>query len=217
MSWVTQPRAPRCFLPAGKPLFGTLVSLLHRGTPVIGIIDQPITRERWVGVAGQPTMLNGRPIKTRHCQDVASAFMYSTTPHMFSGDNEVAWQRVRDAVRIPLYGCDCYAYGLLAAGQVDLVVEADLKVYDYMALVPIVQVTWVTNGTKVPGWWYMPKVQPQAGCCGDVFTAWPPCYAAEAPACRARYACMHHLGRVADLVHVKSVSMPVMWSTHCTA
>jgi inositol-phosphate phosphatase/L-galactose 1-phosphate phosphatase/histidinol-phosphatase len=67
------------------------------------------------------------------------AFMYSTTPHMFSGENEVAWKRVRDGVRIPLYGCDCYAYGLLAAGQVDLVVEADLKPYDYMALVPIIQ------------------------------------------------------------------------------
>ena len=60
---------------------------------------------------------------------------------MFSGENEIAWQRVRDNVRIPLYGCDCYAYGLLAAGQVDLVVEADLKPYDYMALVPVIQVS----------------------------------------------------------------------------
>jgi fructose-1,6-bisphosphatase/inositol monophosphatase family enzyme len=55
-----------------------------------------------------------------------------------------AFNRVRDRVRIPLYGCDCYAYGLLAAGHVDLVVEADLKPYDYMALVPIIQVI---------GWW----------------------------------------------------------------
>lgn len=142
------------------------MSLLHRGTPVIGIIDQPITRERWVGVAGQPTTLNGRPIKTRHCQDVASAFMYSTTPHMFSGDNEVAWQRVRDAVRIPLYGCDCYAYGLLAAGQVDLVVEADLKVYDYMALVPVIQVSdmgaWSYQGTLLR-LVIMPGIEPGGG------------------------------------------------------
>lgn len=65
--------------------------------------------------------------------------MYSTTPHMFSGDNKAAFERVRDNVRIPLYGCDCYAYGLLAAGHCDLVVEADLKPYDYLALVPIIE------------------------------------------------------------------------------
>ncbi len=56
------------------------------------------------------------------------------------GATETAFNRLRDSVRIPMYGCDCYAYGLLAAGQCDLVVEADLKPYDYMALVPVVQV-----------------------------------------------------------------------------
>merc|ERR1719498_1939345 len=65
--------------------------------------------------------------------------MYSTTPHMFEGASELAFNRVRDRVRIPMYGCDCYAYGLLAAGHCDLVVEADLKPYDYMALVPVIQ------------------------------------------------------------------------------
>ncbi len=107
---------------------------------MLGIIDQPILHERWLGVAGQQTTLNGRPIRTRPCHDIKAAYMYATTPHMFSGASEQAFNRVRDAVRIPLYGCDCYAYGLLAAGHVDLVVEADLKPYDYMALVPVIQV-----------------------------------------------------------------------------
>ncbi|EFN53278.1 hypothetical protein CHLNCDRAFT_58575 [Chlorella variabilis] len=122
-----------------KPLFGTLIALLHRGEPVLGIIDQPILKERWVGVAGQRSTLNGQPISTRECGAVGDAYLYATTPHMFAGDTEAAFNRVRDAVRIPMYGCDCYAYGLLAAGYCDLVVEADLKPYDYMALVPVIQ------------------------------------------------------------------------------
>lgn len=80
-------------------------------------------------------------VHTRECQDISLAYLYATTPHMFSAEDhtEQAFNNVRDAVRTPLYGCDCYAYGLLAAGCVDLVVEAELKPYDYMALVPIVQ------------------------------------------------------------------------------
>jgi len=70
---------------AGKPLFGTLISLLHNGTPILGMIDQPYLRERWVGAAGQRSQLNGRPISTRECGDIGAAYLYATTPHMFSG------------------------------------------------------------------------------------------------------------------------------------
>lgn len=202
--------------PAGKPLFGTLVSLVHDGVPILGIIDQPILKERWLGVQGQRTTLNGKEIAVRQCPDLGKAYLYATTPQMFSGqiprarrvnsskevfagtvagqrfqDDVVAWivhlyvalkggvaqmsmeavcwlycsainlcttllcsdpvawpiagatetsfNRVRDRVRIPMYGCDCYAYGLLAAGLCDVVCEADLKPYDYMALVPIIR------------------------------------------------------------------------------
>ena len=80
-------------------------------------------------------------VHTRQCKDISLAYLYATTPHMFSPEDntEQAFNNVRDAVRTPLYGCDCYAYGLLASGHVDLVVEADLKPYDFMALVPIVE------------------------------------------------------------------------------
>jgi len=134
------PRAhPTTPHPPGKPLWGTLIALLHRGTPVLGIIDQPVTRERWVGAAGRATTLNGRPATTRPCPHLAAAYLYATTPHMFApGRVEDAWVRVRDRARVPLYGCDCYAYGLLSSGHADLVVEADLGPYDYMALAPIV-------------------------------------------------------------------------------
>jgi inositol-phosphate phosphatase/L-galactose 1-phosphate phosphatase/histidinol-phosphatase len=136
--WVLDPIDGTKSFITGKPVFGTLVALLHRGAPVLGLLDQPVTRERWAGAAGAATTLNGAPVAVRPCADLADAYLYATTPHMFAGATEVSFNRVRDAVRIPLYGCDCYAYGLLAAGHVDLVVEADLKPYDYLALAPIV-------------------------------------------------------------------------------
>lgn len=138
--WVLDPIDGTKSFITGKPLFGTLVSLLHKGVPVLGIIDQAILKERWVGVSGSRSTLNGEPISTRACGDMKLAYLYATTPHMFTpGKCESAFNRVRDAVRIPMYGCDCYAYGLLSSGLADLVVEADLKPYDYMALVPIIE------------------------------------------------------------------------------
>lgn len=92
--------------------------------------------------AGEMCLLSAeQAVHTRQCKDISLAYLYATTPHMFSpqDNTEQAFKNVRDAVRTPLYGCDCYAYGLLASGHVDLVVEADLKPYDFMALVPIVQ------------------------------------------------------------------------------
>ncbi|BDA44688.1 Histidinol-phosphatase [Coccomyxa sp. Obi] len=137
--WVLDPIDGTKSFITGKPVFGTLIALLKDGTPVLGVLDQPITKERWVGAAGQQTTLNGKPVRTRSCSDISVAYLYATTPHMFSGANETAFNRVRDNVRIPLYGCDCYAYGLLSAGFCDLVVEADMKPYDFLALVPIVE------------------------------------------------------------------------------
>ena len=137
--WVLDPIDGTKSFITGKPVFGTLISLLYKGVPILGILDQPIQKERWLGVSGRQTTLNGEVIHTRTCGDISSAYLYATTPHMFEGRTEVAFNALRDEVRIPLYGCDCYAYGLLAAGHCDLVAEADLKPYDYMALVPIVQ------------------------------------------------------------------------------
>jgi inositol-phosphate phosphatase/L-galactose 1-phosphate phosphatase/histidinol-phosphatase len=139
LMWVIDPIDGTKSFITGKPLFGTLISLVCDGRPILGIIDQPILGERWVGVEGQRSTLNGNIIATRQCPTISSAYLYATTPHMFEGESAEAFDRVRKACKIPMYGCDCYAYGLLAAGHCDLVVEADLKPYDYMALVPIIQ------------------------------------------------------------------------------
>ena len=130
--------AMMCF-DAGKPLFGTLISLLFKGIPILGIIDQPILKERWVGCKGSQTTFNGKPVSTRQCATLSAAYLYATSPDMFSGQAKVAFTRLSNQVRVPLYGCDCYAYGLLASGFCDLVVEANMMPYDYMALVPVVE------------------------------------------------------------------------------
>uniref|UniRef100_A0A804K776 Histidinol-phosphatase n=2 Tax=Musa acuminata subsp. malaccensis TaxID=214687 RepID=A0A804K776_MUSAM len=106
---------------------------------IIGIIDQPVLRERWVGIDGRTTTMNGREVSTRDCNKLSQAYLYTTSPHLFSGDAEKAFCRVRDKVKVPLYGCDCYAYALLASGYVDLVIESGLKPYDFLSLVPVIE------------------------------------------------------------------------------
>jgi histidinol phosphatase-like enzyme (inositol monophosphatase family) len=136
--WVLDPiDGTKAFI-TGLPLFGTLIGLFHRGKPVLGIIDQPILEERWLGVEGERSTLNGQPIRVRACRDVADAYMYSTSPGMFPGAYAKPHEALTEKVKLFRWGGDCYAYGLLAAGHVDLVVEASLKLYDYAALIPVI-------------------------------------------------------------------------------
>ena len=137
--WVLDPIDGTQAFMTGKPSFGTLIALLEDGKPVLGVIDQPITGERWLGRRGQGTTLNGTAAETRDCAAPASAALYATTPHMFGGAAAAAFERLRSEVALTRYGADCYAYGLLASGFVDLVVEASLQPYDYCALVPVVE------------------------------------------------------------------------------
>jgi len=146
--WVLDPVDGTKSFITGKPLFGTLIALTYDGYPILGVIDQSILKERWVGVADQGTTFNGKVVRTRACDTLRKAYMYTTTPAMFAGASEVAYNRVRDQCKIPMYGCDCYAYGLVAMGLADLVVEADLKPYDYMAVVPIIE----GAGGKMTDW-----------------------------------------------------------------
>jgi inositol-phosphate phosphatase/L-galactose 1-phosphate phosphatase/histidinol-phosphatase len=133
---------------SGIPTFGTLIALLVRGNPVIGIIDQPISGERWLGAAGRPTTLNGAPIRTRPCPELSEASLFATAPSMFAGADAASWARLGASVRMVRYGADCYAYGLLATGFVDLVVEADLKIWDWAPMAPIIE----GAGGLVTGW-----------------------------------------------------------------
>jgi inositol-phosphate phosphatase/L-galactose 1-phosphate phosphatase/histidinol-phosphatase len=124
---------------SGVPLFGTLIALTCRKRPILGIIDQPVSRERWVGAAGRPSTLNGTAIRCRTCPSLATATLFATTPDMFKESDAAVFGRVSAAVKLTRFGADCYAYGLLAAGFIDLVLEASLKPYDFCAMVPIVE------------------------------------------------------------------------------
>ncbi|XP_058091977.1 bifunctional phosphatase IMPL2, chloroplastic isoform X3 [Magnolia sinica] len=137
--WVLDPIDGTKSFITGKPLFGTLIALLYKGKPIVGIIDQPILRERWIGMSGRRTTLNGQEVSTRTCSKLSQAYLYTTSPHLFSGDAEEAFARVRSKVKVPLYGCDCYAYALLASGYVDLVIESGLKPYDILSLIPVIE------------------------------------------------------------------------------
>lgn len=138
-AWVLDPiDGTKAFI-TGKPSFGTLIALAHRGTPVLGIIDQAILNERWLGGLGHPTTLNGQPARVRECDALGKAYAYTTGPEYFDADTLPAWDRIAARVKQPRYGCDCYAYALLTSGFVDLVVEAGLKAHDFAALVPVIE------------------------------------------------------------------------------
>ncbi|MDB5414921.1 MAG: histidinol-phosphatase [Rubritepida sp.] len=140
--WVLDPiDGTRAFL-TGRPLFGTLIGLLHHGEPVLGLIDQPVTRERWVGVSGQPTRFVsplGGTAGCRPCASLAVAELSCTSPEMFPPDEAARFERVRKAARRVTWGGDCYAYGLVPLGLIDAVVESSLKPWDWAALVPVIE------------------------------------------------------------------------------
>ncbi|WP_439532983.1 histidinol-phosphatase [Polymorphobacter sp.] len=137
--WVLDPiDGTRAFI-AGRPLFGTLIGLMVDGAPVLGVIDQCIIGDRWLGAHGQPTTLNGQPATTRPCAALAAAHIGTTSPHAFTTADLTAFTRVQQAARDTLYGGDCHNYGLVASGHLDAVVEASLKVHDWAALVPVIE------------------------------------------------------------------------------
>ena len=140
--WVLDPiDGTRAFI-TGRPLFGTLIGLLHEEQPILGIIDQPITGERWLGIAGQKTTfrgpLGGAP-GTRPCANLANAELSATSPELLGEDGLKRFHRLAAATSRVTWGGDCYAYGLLALGHIDIIAERGLKIWDWAALVPIIQ------------------------------------------------------------------------------
>jgi inositol-phosphate phosphatase/L-galactose 1-phosphate phosphatase/histidinol-phosphatase len=123
----------------GKPLFGILIALLYKGKPILGIIDQPFIGERWVGALSMPTTYNGQIKKVAVDKPLSEMFMYTANPEMHEGKYKVGFQQLCRSVKLVQYNADCYAYGLLSMGQVDLVIEQHLKPYDVMGLIPIVE------------------------------------------------------------------------------
>jgi len=142
--WVIDPiDGTRSFI-TGTPMWGTLIGLLHQGEPVLGLMDQPFTGERYwserTAAYARAGAGKARRIRTRACARTADALMMTTSPELFARGAEAdGFARVKREVRMTRYGGDCYAYCLLAQGFVDVIVETGLKSYDVVALIPIVE------------------------------------------------------------------------------
>ena len=141
--WVLDPvDGTRAFI-TGRHEWGSLIALEDKGVPVLGILDQPVLGERFIGVNGTAYLVQeGRsaPLRTRECASLSDAILCATDPQdYFSGPELERFARVKSKVRMTRYGGDCYGYCLLAAGFVDLVVEAGLKAHDVVALIPIIE------------------------------------------------------------------------------
>ncbi len=158
--WIVDPiDGTRSFI-SGVPLWGTLIGLSYRGAPLLGLMTQPFTGERfWSGRdAAQYRGPDGeRRLCTRPCPDLAQATLMATAPEMFTDPADLAaFEAVSARARLRRFGGDCYSYCMLAAGHVDLVVEAGMAAYDIAPLIPIVeraggQVTTWEGGSAAEG------------------------------------------------------------------
>jgi myo-inositol-1(or 4)-monophosphatase len=152
--WVLDPIDGTKGFISGLPMWGTLIGLMHRGRPAYGMMSQPFTRERYFG-DGKRARMRGpgvsrrddapvewayRNLRVRECAEIGAATIMTTSPLLLSeGNDRDAYRRVEKAARLVRYGGDCYAYCMLAAGYIDLVVEANLKPHDIVALIPIIE------------------------------------------------------------------------------
>jgi len=143
--WVLDPiDGTRAFI-SGLPTWGVLIALNFEGAPFVGVMDQPYIGERfrgWISEDDRGAELATRDgvqrLRTRACASLSDAILMTTDPYLFHGNEAEAFARVRQAVKLTRYGCDCYAYAMLAAGHVDVVIESGLKAFDIQALMPII-------------------------------------------------------------------------------
>lgn len=142
--WVVDPiDGTRSFI-TGWPIWGTLLALLHHGEPCLGIIEMPALEESWIGIKGKGTFFSDRhgqdkACQVRACRQLSEARFYTTSLYYFSETDRRAVEQVIAQVSVPRFGGDCYGYGLLASGLIDLVIESQLQPFDFLSLIPIIE------------------------------------------------------------------------------
>ncbi len=141
--WVIDPiDGTRAFI-SGLPVWGTLVGVICQGRAVAGFMSQPFTNELYVADDTGAWLLHGgntpARLKTRTTEDLNNAILFTTAPHLHAGANMVRYEALEASVRLTRYGCDCYAFALLASGQIDLVVESGLHSYDIVGLIALIE------------------------------------------------------------------------------
>jgi inositol-phosphate phosphatase / L-galactose 1-phosphate phosphatase / histidinol-phosphatase len=137
--WVLDPiDGTRSFI-TGVPMFGTLIALLHRGVPIVGVIDHPAIGDRWIGSRGNPTLYNSRPVRSRACAIMGQATVLTSTPDYYRGRDIEVLTEITRRTMVVLYGTECMAYGLVASAFADIVVEAGMDPFDFLAAVPVIE------------------------------------------------------------------------------
>lgn len=151
LTWVLDPiDGTRSYL-AGTPTWGVLIALSEAGGPILGIIDQPYIGERFTGGLGRAEVsgpLGQKTLRTRPARPLSEAILFTTFPEVGTPEEGAAFARLSRQVKLTRYGTDCYAYALIAAGQIDLVVEAGLQPYDVQAPIAVIEAA----GGKVTDW-----------------------------------------------------------------
>ena len=137
--WVLDPIDGTAPFIAGIPVYGTLIALAHANVPIIGVADLPVTRDRWIGCAGRPSLHRSRAIKTRHCAALADAMLSTSNPDFYASHETPALDAMRKETRWRIYGGSAMSYGLLASGRIDLAMDTRLKIHDFACFRPIIE------------------------------------------------------------------------------
>jgi len=137
--WVVDPiDGTRSFI-AGHKDFGTLISLLHNNKPILGIINCPAHNERWIGIKGLQTTCNKKKINTSSIQNIEESYLFTSGLFFYEPILKKGFEKIKEKTRYFRLGGDCYMYGMLASGLIDIVIEDTLKAHDYMALVNVIE------------------------------------------------------------------------------
>lgn len=137
--WILDPIDGTGAYVTGSPLFGALIGLLVDGAPTLGVIDVPALGERWTALRGAGAFLNGARCATSGVRALREAALGATSPRIFSEGERARFEEVARRAALTRFGGDCYAYALVASGHLDLVVEAGLKPYDFLPIVPVLE------------------------------------------------------------------------------
>ncbi|MGE3303301.1 MAG: histidinol-phosphatase [Hyphomonadaceae bacterium] len=175
-AWVLDPiDGTRAFI-SGLPLWGVLIGLVREGAPLIGVIDQPYIGERFTGFPGgaaYESRAGSGKLRARPCARLTEATFSTTDPHLFAGAEAGAVEMVRQTAKLTRFGCDCYAYAMVASGHIDIVIESGLASWDVAALAPVVEGAggalrdWTGRPLHETDWFMQPAGRGQIVAVGD--------------------------------------------------
>jgi len=137
--WVLDPIDGTAAFVAGIPVYGTLIGLAWNGKPFVGVINHPVTSDRWAGVSGRLAKHNGKPIKVRTCKAFKDAYATCSNPDFMTPEQHTQFIKLQKQTQYVQYGGACFSYGLLASGRTDIAIDAGLKAFDVYACAAVIQ------------------------------------------------------------------------------